>query len=161
MLAVLNLVAEKANWGKPAPGRYQGVALVNNLGSFTAEVAEVSLEGGKVKVHRVVCAIDCGQVVNPAIVKQQVEGGIAYGLTAALKGAITIDRGRAQQGNFNTYDMLRMGEMPKIDVHIVRSSEAPGGVGEASVPPIAPAVANAIFAATRRPVCKLPIKVSV
>ena len=161
MFAVLNLVAEKADWGKPAPGRYQGVALVNNLGSFTAEVAEVSLEGGKVKVHRVVCAIDCGQVVNPAIVKQQVEGGIAYGLTAALKGAITIDRGRAQQGNFNTYDMLRIGEMPKIDVHIVRSSEAPGGVGEASVPPIAPAIANAIFAATRRPVCKLPIKVSV
>jgi isoquinoline 1-oxidoreductase beta subunit len=135
--------------------------LVNNLGSFTAEVAEVSLEGGKVKVHRVVCAIDCGQVVNPAILKQQVEGGIAYGLTAALKGAITIDKGRAQQGNFNTYDMLRIGEMPKIDVHIVRSSEAPGGVGEASVPPIAPAIANAIFTATRRPVCKLPIKVSV
>jgi isoquinoline 1-oxidoreductase beta subunit len=161
MLAVLNLVAEKANWGKPAPGCYQGVALVNNLGSFTAEVAEVSLEGGKVKVHRVVCAIDCGQVVNPAIVKQQVEGGIAYGLTAALKGAITIDRGRAQQGNFNTYDMLRIGEMPKVDVHIVRSNEAPGGVGEASVPPIAPAIANAIFAATRRPVCKLPIKISV
>jgi isoquinoline 1-oxidoreductase subunit beta len=161
MFAVLNLVAEKANWGKPAPGRYQGVALVNNLGSFTAEVAEVSLDGGKVKVHRVVCAIDCGQVVNPAIVKQQVEGGIAYGLTAALKGAITIDRGRAQQGNFNTYDMLRISEMPKVDVHIVRSSEAPGGVGEASVPPIAPAIANAIFAATRRPVCRLPIKVSV
>ena len=161
MFAVLNLVAEKANWGKPAPGRYQGVALVNNLGSFTAEVAEVSLEGGKVKVHRVVCAIDFGQVVNPAIVMQQVEGGIAYGLTAALKGTITIDRGRAQQGNFNTYDMLRIGEMPKIDVHIVRSNEAPGGVGEASVPPIAPAIANAIFAATRRPVCKLPIKVSV
>jgi isoquinoline 1-oxidoreductase beta subunit len=161
LLAVLNLVAENANWGKPASGRYQGVALVNNLGSFTAEVAEVSLEGGKVKVHRVVCAIDCGQVVNPAILKQQVEGGIAYGLTAALKGAITIDRGRAQQGNFNTYDMLRIGEMPKIDVHIMPSSEAPGGVGEASVPPIAPAIANAIFAATRRPVRKLPIKVSV
>jgi isoquinoline 1-oxidoreductase beta subunit len=161
MLAVLNLVAEKANWGKPAPGRYQGVALVNNLGSFTAEVAEVSLEGSKVKVHRVVCAIDCGQVVNPAILNQQVEGGIAYGLTAALKGAITIDRGRAQQGNFNTYDMLRIGEMPKIDVHIVRSSEAPGGVGEASVPPIAPAIANAIFAATQSPVRKLPIKVHV
>ena len=161
MLAVLNLVAEKANWGKPAPGRYHGVALVNNLGSFTAEVAEVSLEGSKVKVHRVVCAIDCGQVVNPAILKQQVEGGIAYGLTAALKGAITIDRGRAQQGNFNTYDMLRIGEMPMVDVHIVRSSEAPGGVGEASVPPIAPAIANAIFAATQSPVRKLPIKVHV
>jgi isoquinoline 1-oxidoreductase subunit beta len=161
MLAVLDLVAEKGNWGKPAPGRYQGVALVNNLGSFTAEVAEVSLADGKVKVHRVVCAIDCGQVVNPAIVKQQVEGGIAYGLTAALKGAITIDRGRAQQGNFNTYDMLRISEMPQIDVHIVRSSEAPGGVGEASVPPIAPAIANAIFAATQSPVRKLPIKVNV
>lgn len=161
MLAVLNLVAEKANWGHPTPGHYQGVALVNNLDSFTAEVAEVSLVGGKVKVHRVVCAIDCGQVVNPAILKQQVEGGIAYGLTAALKGAITIDKGRAQQGNFNSYDMLRIGEMPKVDVHIVPSSAAPGGVGEASVPPIAPAIANAIFAATRRPVCKLPINVSV
>jgi isoquinoline 1-oxidoreductase beta subunit len=161
MLAVLNLVAEKANWGKPAPACHQGVALVNNLGSFTAEVAEVSVQDGKVRVHRVVCAIDCGQVVNPAILKQQVEGGIVYGLTAALKGAITIDRGRAEQANFNTYDMLRMSEMPKIDVHIVRSSEAPGGAGEASVPPIAPAVANAIFAATGRPVCKLPIKVSV
>ncbi len=160
MLAVLNLVAEKANWGKPANGCYQGVALVNNLESFTAEVAEVSLEGGKVKVHRVTCAIDCGQVVNPAIVQQQVEGGIAYGLSAALKGAITIDRGRAQQGNFNTYDVLRMGEMPKVDVHIVSSHEAPGGVGEASVPPVAPAIANAIFAATRRPVRKLPINVS-
>jgi isoquinoline 1-oxidoreductase beta subunit len=133
--------------------------LVNNLGSFTAEVAEISLEGGKVRVHRVVCAIDCGQVVNPAILKQQVEGGVAYGLTAALKGAITIDRGRAQQGNFNTYDMLRIGEMPKVEVHIVPSSEVPGGAGEASVPPIAPAIANAIFAATRRRVCKLPIKV--
>ncbi|HTZ57020.1 MAG TPA: xanthine dehydrogenase family protein molybdopterin-binding subunit [Acidobacteriaceae bacterium] len=161
MLAVLNLVAEKANWGAPAPGRYQGVALVNNLESFTAEVAEVSLHDGKVKVHRVVCAIDCGQVVNPAIVRQQVEGGIAYGLTAALKGEITIEKGRTQQSNFNTYDMLRISEMPKIDVHIVRSSEAPGGVGEASVPPIAPAVANAIFAATRRPVCRLPIRISV
>ena len=157
LLAVLNLAAEKANWGKAERGRHQGIAVVNNLGSFTAQVAEISIHEGKLKVHRVVCAIDCGQVVNPAIVKQQVESGIAYGLTAALKGAITIDKGRVQQSNFNNYEMLRIDEMPKVDVHIVESHEAPGGVGEASVPPIAPAVANAIFAATRKPVRSLPI----
>lgn len=160
LLAVLNLAAKQANWGKPAPGRFQGIGVVNNLESFTAQVAEISIQGGKLKVHRVVCAIDCGQVVNPAIVKQQIESGIAFGLTAALKGAITIDKGRVQQSNFDTYDMLRIDEMPKIDVHIVPSHESPGGVGEAGVPPIAPAVANAIFAATRRPVRSLPIKAS-
>jgi isoquinoline 1-oxidoreductase subunit beta len=160
LLTVLNLAADKANWGTPSPGRFRGIALVNNLGSFTAQVAEISIQNGKLKVHHVVCAIDCGQVVNPAIVRQQVESGIAFGLTAALKGAITIDKGRVQQSNFDTYDMLRINEMPTIDVHIVPSHESPGGVGEASVPPIAPAVANAIFAATRQPVRTLPIRPS-
>jgi isoquinoline 1-oxidoreductase beta subunit len=159
-LAVLNLAAEKAVWGKPPVGRFQGIALVNNIGSFTAQVAEVEILNGKPKVTRVVCAIDCGRVVNPAIVQQQMEGGIVYGLTAALKGAITIDKGRAQQGNFDRYDMLRMDEMPQIEVHIVPSEADPGGVGEASVPPIAPAVTNAIFAATGKRIRTLPISMS-
>ena len=158
LLGVLNLAAEKANWGKAPAGRFQGVALVNNIGSYTAEIAEISVEHGKLRVHRVVCAVDCGQVVNPAIVKQQIESGIVYGLTAALKGAITIDKGRVQQANFDTYDMLRIDEMPAIEVHIVPSTQEPGGIGEASVPPIAPAVANALFAATGKRIRSLPIR---
>jgi isoquinoline 1-oxidoreductase beta subunit len=158
LLAVLNLAAEKAGWGKAAPGRFQGIGIVNNLGSYTAEVAEISLEKGKVRVHRVVCAVDCGQVVNPAIVRQQIESGIAYGLTAALKGEITLDKGRVQQGNFDTYGMLRIDEMPQIEVHIMPSSAAPGGIGEASTPPIAPAVANALFAAIGKRIRSLPLK---
>jgi isoquinoline 1-oxidoreductase beta subunit len=156
-LTVLNLAAEKAGWGKAGAGRFQGVALVNNIGSFTAEVAEIEIRKGKPRVVRVVCAVDCGRVVNPAIVKQQMESGIVYGLTAALKGAITIHQGRVQQANFDKYEMLRIDEMPPIEVHIVSSTEEPGGVGEASVPPIAPAVGNAIFAATGKRVRSLPI----
>jgi len=109
-------------------------------------------------VHRVVCAVDCGYNVNPAITQQQIEGGIVYGLTAALKGAITIDRGRVQQANFNTYDVIRIDEMPQIEVHIMPSTEAPGGIGEASVPGIAPAIANAVFAATGKRLRKLPMR---
>jgi isoquinoline 1-oxidoreductase beta subunit len=122
------------------------------------QIAEVSVEKGKLRVHRVVCAVDCGQVVNPAGVEQQVQSGIAFGLTAALKGAITIDHGRVQQGNFHQYDMLRIDEMPQVEVHIVPSHAAPGGMGEASTPAIAPAVANAIFAATGKRIRKLPIR---
>jgi len=160
LLAVLNLAAEKAGWGHAPKGRFQGIALVNNIGSFTAQVAEVEAQNGTLRVQRVVCAIDCGRVVNPAIVKQQMEGGIVFGLTAALKGAITIDKGRAQQGNFDRYEMLRIDEMPKIEVHIVSSEADPGGVGEASVPPIAAAVANAIFAATGKRLRSLPISLA-
>ena len=159
-LAVLNLAAEKADWGAPRAGRFQGIALVNNIGSFTAEVAEVEIREGKLRVVRVVCAVDCGRIVNPAIVRQQMESGIVYGLTAALKGKITIGKGRVQQSNFDRYEMLRIDEMPKIDVYIINSEEEPGGVGEASVPPIAPAVANALFAATGKRVRSLPISVS-
>src|ERR1019366_7413712 len=113
--AVLDLAAEKANWGKRLPpGRFHGIALGNNVGSFNAQVAEISVNQGKVRVHRVVCAFDCGQVVNPSVLEQQITGGIGFGLAAALKGAITIDRGRVQQANFNTYDVLRIDEMPKI-----------------------------------------------
>jgi isoquinoline 1-oxidoreductase subunit beta len=159
-LAVLELVAEKAGWGNPLPkGRGRGIALVNNIGSFTAQVAEVSVDGGKLRVNRVVCAVDCGQVVNPAGVEQQIQSGIVYGLSAALKGAITIDRGRVQQGNFHQYDVLRIDEMPVVEVHLVPSHATPGGIGEASVPPIAAAVGNAIFAATGKRVRRLPMRV--
>ena len=159
LLGVLNLAAEKAGWGKPlAPGRFQGVALASNVGSFNAQIAEVSVTNGKLRVHRVVCAFDCGQVINPLILRQQIAGGIAFGLAAALKGAITIDKGRVQQANFNTYDVLRIDEMPVVEAHIVPSTETPGGAGEACVPAIAPAVTNAIFAATGKRIRKLPIK---
>ena len=122
LLAVLEMVAAKSDWGKPMPaGHARGVAVVNNIGSFTAQVAEVSVDRGKVRVHRVVCAVDCGPVVNPALVEQQIQGGIVYGLSAALKGGITIKNGRVQQGNFNDYDVLRIDEMPAVEVHIVRN----------------------------------------
>jgi isoquinoline 1-oxidoreductase subunit beta len=159
LLAALELAADKAGWGKPLPkGHGRGIAFSTNVGSFTAQVAEVSVAQGKLKVHRVVCAVDCGQVVNPAGVEQQVQSGIAFGLTAALKGAITLDHGRVQQGNFHQYDMLRIDEMPQVEVHLVPSQAAPGGVGEASTPGIAPAVTNAIFAATGKRIRKLPIR---
>jgi isoquinoline 1-oxidoreductase subunit beta len=157
----LELAAEKAGWGKPLPaGQTRGIAVVESFGSFVAEVAEVSFNksSGEVKVHRVVCAVDCGRHVNPDIIAAQMEGGIVYGLTAALKGQITIAKGRVEQSNFNDYDMLRMNEMPKVEVHIVPSSEAPGGVGEPGTPPIAPAVCNAILAATGKPIRRLPIR---
>jgi isoquinoline 1-oxidoreductase beta subunit len=158
--AVLELAAEKAGWGKPLPkGHGRGIAFSTNVGSLTAEVAEVSVTDGKLRVHRVVCAVDCGQVINPAGVEQQVQSGIAFGLTAALKGAITLDRGRVQQANFHQYDMLRIDEMPAVEVHLVASTATPGGIGEASVPAIAPAVTNAIFAATGKRVRRLPISV--
>ena len=126
--------------------------------SYVAEVAEVSVAGdGTVRVHRVVCAVDCGPVVNPSIVEAQMESGIVYGLTAALYGEIAIEGGRVKQSNFHDYPMLRMAEMPKIEVYIVPSTDAQGGVGEPGTPPIAPAVANAIFVATGKRIRKLPI----
>jgi isoquinoline 1-oxidoreductase subunit beta len=159
MLGVLELAAKQAGWGTPLPaGRFRGIAAVNNVGSFTAQVAEVSVNQGKVKVHRVVSAVDCGNIVNPAIVEQQIRSAVVYGLTAALKGKITIDKGRVQQANFNNYDMLRIDEAPVVEVHIVASTEASGGIGEAGVPAIAPALCNAIFAATGKRVRTLPIR---
>jgi isoquinoline 1-oxidoreductase beta subunit len=158
---VLELAAEKASWGKPLPaGRTRGIAMVESFGSFVAEVAEVSLnrKSGDVRVHRVVCAVDCGRYVNPDTIAAQMDGAIVYGLTAALKGQITIEKGRVQQSNFHDYEMLRMNEMPQVEVHIVPSNEPPGGVGEPGTPPIAPAVCNAIFAATGKPIRRLPIR---
>lgn len=158
--AVLKLAAEKAGWGKPAEaGIFRGVAVHESFGSYVAQVAEVSVaKDGKVRVHRVVCAIDCGQVVNPNTVAAQMEGGIVYGLTAALYGEITIKDGRVQQKNFTDQKVLRMNEMPKVEVYIVPSTENHGGVGEPGTPPIAPAVVNAIFAATGKRLRCLPIK---
>jgi isoquinoline 1-oxidoreductase beta subunit len=159
LLAALNLAAEKAGWGQPLPaGRARGVSVSNNIGSNTVQIAEVSVERGKVKVHRVICAVDCGQVVNPWGVEQQIQSGIVFGLSAALKGGITIDRGRVEQGNFDRYDVLRIDEMPKVEVHIILSQAAPGGMGEASTPGIAPAVCNAIFAATGKRIRRLPLR---
>jgi len=159
MLGVLELVAEKSGWSKPpAAGRARGVSLVNNIGTFTAQVAEVSVAGGKLKIHKVVCAVDCGRVVNPAILEQQIQSGIVFGLAAALKGGITIDRGRVQQSNFHQYDVLRIDEMPLVEVHIVNSQNPSGGVGEASTPGIAPAVCNAIFKATGKRIRRLPLR---
>jgi isoquinoline 1-oxidoreductase beta subunit len=159
LLGVLNLAAEKAGWGQPLPaGHARGIGIVNNIGSYNAQVAEVSVDQGKLRVHRVVCAVDCGHVINPAGVEQQIQSGIVYGLSAAMKGEITIDRGRVVQGIFNHYDVLRINEMPVVEVHIVPSQAAPGGIGEASTPSVIPAVTNAIFAATGKRIRKLPIR---
>src|SRR5438309_172671 len=158
-LGVLNLAASKAGWGTAPPaGRARGIAVYKSFETYVAEVAEVSVASdGAVRVHRVVCAVDCGPVVNPDIVEAQMQSGIVYGLTAALWGEITIDKGRVQQSNFHDYRMLRLAEMPHIEVHIVPSSDAQGGVGEPGTPPIAPAVCNAIFALTGKRIRKLPI----
>jgi isoquinoline 1-oxidoreductase subunit beta len=160
MLAVLDLAAQKANWGGALPaGRARGIATHFSFDSYVAQVAEVSVEkDGTVRVHRVVAAVDCGRTVNPDTVKAQLEGGIVFGLTAALKTEITLEKGRVQQRNFNDYPMVRMFESPEIEVYIVPSSEKPTGVGEPGVPPVAPAVANAIFAATGKRLRRLPIK---
>ncbi|MDH3224119.1 MAG: xanthine dehydrogenase family protein molybdopterin-binding subunit [Gemmatimonadota bacterium] len=156
---VLELAAEKAGWGTPPPeGRARGIAVAESFGSFVAEVAEVSVERNGVRVHRVVCAVDCGRTVNPDTIEAQMESGIVYGLTAALWGEITIDRGRAVQANFDEYRPLRMREMPAVDVYIVESTQPPGGVGEPGTPPIAPAVTNALFALTGVRIRRLPIE---
>jgi isoquinoline 1-oxidoreductase beta subunit len=158
--AVLELAAQKAGWGRPLPeGQARGIALHASFGSFVAQVAEVSVKpSGDVRVHRVVCAIDCGMFVNPETIEAQMESGIVFGLTAALYGKITLKDGRVEQSNFHDYPMLRMREMPKVEVHIMPSQEQPQGVGEPGVPPIAPAVCNAIFAATGKRIRRLPIR---
>ena len=158
--AVLDLAAQKAGWGSPLPdGLHRGVAVAASFGSFVAQVADVSLEaGGRPRVHRIVAAVDCGTAVNPEIVRRQIEGAIVYGLSAALYEQITFANGRVQQSNFDDYGMLRMNEMPKVEVHIVPSSEPPSGVGEPGLPPATPAVVNALFAATGKRVRKLPLQ---
>jgi isoquinoline 1-oxidoreductase beta subunit len=160
MLAVLDLAVEKAHRNGPLPaGHGRGIATHFSFDSYVAQVAEVSVEkDGTVRVHRIVAAVDCGRTVNPDTVRAQLEGGIIFGLTAALKTEVTLDQGRVQQRNFHDYPMVRMFESPAIEVYIVPSTEHPTGVGEPGVPPVAPAVANAIFAATGKRVRRLPIK---
>jgi isoquinoline 1-oxidoreductase subunit beta len=148
-LAVLDLVARKSDWGGPtSPGRARGAALHESFGSIVAQVAEVSIESGQVRVHRVVCAMDCGTVVNPVIVAQQMEGAVIFALTAAMHGRIDIHEGVVQQGNFTNYPMLRMAQAPVVETWLIASERPPAGVGEPGVPPLAPAVANALFALT-------------
>jgi isoquinoline 1-oxidoreductase beta subunit len=155
---VLQLAADKAGWGKaklPA-GHACGVAVHQSFDSYVAEVAEVSVENGKVRVHRVVAAVDCGLVINPDGVQQQIESAIVYGLSAALHGSITLENGQVLQSNFHDYAPLRYSEMPQVEVHIVESSETPTGIGEPGTPPIAPAVANAVFALTGKRLRRMP-----
>ncbi|HMU61825.1 MAG TPA: xanthine dehydrogenase family protein molybdopterin-binding subunit, partial [Gemmatimonadales bacterium] len=162
MRAVLDLAATEAGWGTPLPdGRARGVAIVRSFGSIVAQVAEVSITpAGIIQVHRVTCAVDCGTAVNPGLIEAQMQGGVVFGLTAALYGEITIAKGRVQQNNFYDYEMVRMPAAPVVDVHIVPSAEPPGGVGEPGVPPIAPAVANAVFALTGQRLRRLPLRLT-
>jgi len=157
--AVLELAAQKAGWGTPLPkSRARGIAVHESFHTFVAQVAEISGKGdGSFRLERVVCAVDCGVAVNPHIVAMQMESGIGYGLSAALNGAITLKDGLVEQSNFNDYPVLRINEMPRIEVHIVPSAEKPTGVGEPATPVIAPALANALFALQGRPVRSLPL----
>jgi isoquinoline 1-oxidoreductase subunit beta len=160
-LAALDLVVEKAGWNNPLPaGHFRGVAVHESFASFVAQVAEISIVEGHLKVHKVTCAIDCGLAVNPEGVKAQMESGIIFGLTALLYGEISLEKGRVKQRNYHDYKMVRMNEAPLIEVHIVDSNEKMGGAGEPGVPPLAPAVANALFAATGKRVRKLPLQPS-
>ncbi|HEY3301228.1 MAG TPA: xanthine dehydrogenase family protein molybdopterin-binding subunit [Methylophilaceae bacterium] len=157
-LAALNLAAEKAGWGKTLPkGVFRGIAVHESFGSFVTQVAEVSVDKGVVKVHRMVCAIDCGLAVNPDSLKAQMESSISFGLGAAMQSEITFKNGRVEQSNFHDYKVMRMADMPKVEVYIVQSAEKMGGVGEPGLPPVAPAVTNAIFAATGKRIRTLPI----
>jgi isoquinoline 1-oxidoreductase beta subunit len=160
-LAVLDLVAKESGWGKPLPpGQGRGVALLySGWDTYLAQVAEVEVtRSGEVRVHRIVSAVDCGTVVNPEIVKAQVQSGVVYGISGALWGQITLKNGRVEQSNFYDYRVLRMNEAPAIEVHLVRSTEKPGGIGEPGTAATAPALANAIFAATGKRLRKLPLQ---
>ncbi|MEZ5786314.1 MAG: xanthine dehydrogenase family protein molybdopterin-binding subunit [Xanthobacteraceae bacterium] len=156
-VAALRLAAEKARWGEPlAAGRFRGVALAESFGTVVAQIAEISVDNGRRKTHRVVCAVDCGIAVNPDNVRAQMEGGIGFGLGAVLKSKLTLDRGRIVEGNFDGYEVLQIDEMPAVEVYIVPSEAKPSGVGEPGVPPIGPAVANAFYQATKRRIRALP-----
>ena len=158
-LAVLNLAAEKAGWGEPLPkGSGRGIAVQTVFGTFMAQVAEVEVDkNGEVRVKRVTCALDCGIAINPNTIEAQVQSAIVYGLSAALLDEITLKDGRVEQSNFHNYPAPHMNEMPLIDVHIVKSNEAPGGLGEPGTSAIVPAVFNAVYAATGVRLRKPPI----
>jgi isoquinoline 1-oxidoreductase beta subunit len=160
--AVLELATQKAGWGQPLPERTgRGVSVQTVFGTYMAQVAEVEVaKSGAVRVRRVVCAVDCGTVVNPDTVQAQIQSGVIFGITAALYGEITLKKGRVEQGNFDTYQMLRMDEAPAVEVHIIESSEPPGGMGETGTSAIVPAIANAVFAATGKRLRKMPVDVA-
>lgn len=158
--AVLELAAARAGWGRAAAGRHQGLAVHTSFGTTVAEVAEISIDNGRIQVHRVVCAVDCGQVINPDIAVGQIESGVVFGLTAALYGDISLRDGAVVQSNFHDYPLLRMYEMPDIEVHFVATDRPASGLGEPGVPPIAPAVTNAVFAATGQRLRRLPLQLS-
>jgi len=154
---VLRSCAERAGWGHAPPGRFHGVALMEGYTTVLAQVAEISVVGGELKVHKITCVVDCGQMVNPRIIESQIESGIVFGLSAALWGDVTVTAGRVQQTNFNSYRLLRINEMPELEVHLLSSDEPPGGIGEPAVALVAPAICNAIYAATGKRLRSLPI----
>jgi len=160
--AVLKLAAEKAEWGKRElpEGWGRGVAVHTSFGSTVAEIVDVSVQGTDFKVERVVAAVDCGIAVNPNVVRAQIEGGIAFGLSAALADEVTLTDGNVDQTNFHNYRVLRMSDMPEVEVHILPSGNAPSGVGEPGTPPVAPAVANALADATGQILTRLPLRLS-
>jgi isoquinoline 1-oxidoreductase beta subunit len=159
--AVLDLAAAKAGWGSPLPvGRARGIAVHESFGSIVSHVAEVSVEEGSIRVHRVVTAVDCGICVNPLGVRAQMESCVAFGLGAALHSEINLRKGRVVESNFHDYRILRLHEMPRVEVHIVESQEKAGGAGEPGTPPVAPAVANAVFALTGKRLRDLPFRLT-
>ena len=156
---MLNLAAEKAAWGTPLPdGHAHGIALHESFGSIVAEVVEVSLQSGKPRVHKVVCAVDCGTVINPGLVAQQMESAVIFALTAALYGRIDITDGVVQQRNFDNYPMVTLAQAPLVETWLVDSTRPPSGVGEPGVPPLAPALANALFVLTGKRQRSLPLQ---
>jgi isoquinoline 1-oxidoreductase beta subunit len=157
LATVLKLAAAKAGWGKSAAGRFQGVAVHKSFGTYVAQVVEVSLRDGAIKLEKITCAVDCGLAINPDVVRAQMEGGIGYGLGAVMRNQITLTDGEVDQSNFPDYEPLRISDMPEVAVHIVASAEAPSGVGEPGVPPVGPALANAIHAATGKRITRLPM----
>lgn len=159
--AALRLAADKAGWGTPPPtGHARGLAVHECFGSIVAEVAEVSIDSGRIRVHAVTCAVDCGVPVNPLGIEAQMQSGIVYGLTAALHGKLTIVGGKVVESNFHDYRPLRMFEMPRVTVHLIASGAPMGGIGEPATAPIAPAVANAVFALTKRRLRALPLQLT-
>jgi CO/xanthine dehydrogenase Mo-binding subunit len=154
---VLKTVREHAKWGAAPAGRTQGVAFMEGYTTHIAQIVDISIEHGELKVHKIVCAVDCGQMVHPKIVESQIESGIVFGLSAALWGEITLSGGRVQQTNFNNYRLLRGNEVPELEVVLLESDEPPGGIGEAAVALVAPAICNAIFTAIGKRIRRLPI----
>jgi isoquinoline 1-oxidoreductase subunit beta len=154
---VLKLAAERSGWGRARPGHHLGIAFMEGYTSVVAQVVEIAVNGGKLEVHKITCVVDCGQMVNPRIVESQIESGIVFGLSAALWGGITVTAGRVRETNFNTYRLLRANEMPELDVLLVSSDATPGGIGELAVGPVAPAICNALYAATGKRVRSLPL----